>query len=258
MEEAEPEDVPENPVVAELSKGAIKPYESVLPKPVVQAFGHLIDMILIAHPIGSDLVARLTPGPSAEPRPAPTASQKGFQAFAAVSVLRKTLAHIRDLAPPEERAKFFWCPDGSFQVAAAFLNYFCTSDNASALGDREARFLGQDFTDAVVAALFLGLMRDLEDHPTLPRDWGDTGKELAAQMPVTRVLLRDALGLLSARERDFLSQYHACGWATDQMERQYHVTAPVVNNRCIQVMLHLGSALRGRLERGILSADKPS
>jgi DNA-directed RNA polymerase specialized sigma24 family protein len=258
MEEAEPENVALNPVATELREGALHPYERVLPPSVLLAFGNLLDMILEAHPIGSDILARLSPGLSAAPDVAESASAKGFRAFALVSVLKKTLTHIRDTAPHEERARFFWCPEGSFQVLAAFLGYFCASDSASALSDREARTFAQEFADAIVSALFLGLIRNIEDHPTLPLDWGDTGKELTAQAPVTRVLLRDALGRLSARERAFLSHYHACGWAADGMEKRLQMSAPSVHSRCIEVLLHLGAALRARLDRGVLSTEKPS
>ena len=255
MEEAEPENVSPNPVAAELRAGALQPYAQVLPPSVLQAFGNLLDMILEAHPIGSDILARLCPGLSTEPE---SASAKGFRAFAVVSVIKKTLTHIRDTAPHEERARFFWCPEGSFQVLAAFLGYFCARDSASALSDREARGFAQEFADAIVGALFLGLIREIEDHPTLPHDWGDTGKELTAQAPVTGVLLRDALGRLSARERSFLSHYHACGWTADGMVKRIQMSAPAVHRRCIEVLLHLGAALRARLERGALSTEKPS
>jgi hypothetical protein len=255
MEEAEPENVALNPVATELREGALHPYERVLPPSVLLAFGNLLDMILEAHPIGSDILARLGPGLSAEPE---SASAKGFRAFAIVSVIKKTLRHLRNTAPREERARFFWCPEGSFQVLDAFLGCFCMSDSASVLNEREARAFAQEFSDAIVGALFLGLIQDIEDHPMLPLDWGYTGKELAEQGPVTRVLLRDALGRLSARERAFLSHYHACGWTADGMEKRIQMSAPAVHHRCIKVMLRLGAALRVRLERGVLSTEKPS
>ena len=166
MEEAEQGHVSSNPIVAELREAALKPYERVLPQSVLVAFGNVLEMILEAHPIGSDLVTRLSPGLSDGPELTTEASSKGFQAFA---IIKKTLAHIRDTALEEERAQFFWCPEGSYGVLSAFLNHFCPSDSASVLSEHEARVLGHAFADAVVASLFLGLIRDMDDHPTLAR-----------------------------------------------------------------------------------------
>jgi hypothetical protein len=256
VDDAPPEDAPENPVLTRQVELAIGPYQGLLPEEVVEDFGRILRIVLTLHPLGKSLVARLTPGAPLPVEASPDRKNRGFAGYAAVHVLCKLLEHIAAKARENGDTRFL-CADGPRRVLQAFLSYLPDDESIWLVGDDAAKLLAAEFCATIVACLFLGTVRELEARPALATAWGDTGRALLPALPGALVVLKGALARVLNRDRAFLQSYLACDWDAARMSKRSGKPERVINGRCVDAMRELGLALRVELHAPLLPSPGP-
>jgi hypothetical protein len=241
-----------NPIVRELVATTTLPYRALLPEEVVDQLGKVLTMTLEDHPVAVGLVARLSPALRVDVPTHETARLRNFQGYALPRVQRALLAKVREIAASEGGAEFV-PPDLSMAALCAYVCYMQHDDRVWSEPEPVVRREAQVLADGIMAALFLGLMQELDKRPAVTQSWGDTGRALADASPRARALLARVLSKLPERIRTFLQVYRACGWELESMEKRLRLHGSKVNARCDEAVTRLGEVLRAEL-----SADAPS
>lgn len=246
------EDFQAHPIVDALVAATTLPYRALLPEEVVDGLGDVLSMTLDEHPLAVGLVARLSPAllvqvpTSEEPR------ARNFQGYALPRLQRALLGKVREVARREGRPDFV-PPDLSLAALCAYVGYLQHNEEVWTDPEHVVRQVAQLVGDAIMAALFVGLMQEIDKRPASLKEWGDTGRALADASPRARAVLTRALSKLPQRDQTFLEAYRACGWELDRMEKRLRLHGRKVNERCDEAVTRLGAALRAEL-----AADAPA
>jgi DNA-directed RNA polymerase specialized sigma24 family protein len=236
----------ENPVVREQVELAIKPYRHLLPEEVVDGMGKMLALMLATHPVGVGLVARLSPETRVDLPLTADARQRDFEGFAQVNVVRKLFARMREKAKQQGDTQFI-PPDTSMAALVAYLAYMRHDDLVWTAPEPEVRAAARLVTDGIMAALFVGLMQEVEARPDTTTAWGDAGRALADASPRAITVLARAMAKLPEQLQTLLLAYRACGWDADRLAKRQRIPARTVNARCDEAMARLGEALRAEL-----------
>jgi hypothetical protein len=243
------DDDPPLPIVIEQVERAVAPSAWLLPEVVRTSFGRVVAMVLESHPFGEGLVARLSPGLrvatislSSDPEVCNLAGYRiGAIWVALMDVIRKRAQ--------EKGMGEFFPPAGSMRALRAFTSYLQYDKVIWRAPEAVARKGMEILCDAVVAALFLGLMEELAVRPASAAAWGDTGLALLQVHPRAHAVLGAALSAMPPRLRSFLEIYQALEWDEARTAKRLHIHPGYVNQRCIDGMRALGTSLRAELSR---------
>jgi hypothetical protein len=240
------EALPVHPIVDELATNATHPYRHLLPEQVVEHLRGVVAFTLDMHPIAIGCVARLSPALSVEVDMPEDAYSRGFQGYMTPHVQRALMKKVREIAERDGRAEFI-VPDLSMAAVCAYVSYMSHNDRVWREPEPAVREVAQLFAGGIMAALFVGLVQELERKPSVTQKWGESGRAVADAVPRARATLSRAVRNVPPWVSGFLQAYQGCGWDPDRVAKRLHLRARKVNERCDEAMTRLGEALRAEL-----------
>jgi hypothetical protein len=208
--------------------------------------GKVLALMLETHPVGVGLVARMCPETRVDLPLTPDARRRDFEGFAKVNVVRKVFVRMREKAKEQGDPQFI-APDTSMAALVAYLSYMRHDDLVWTAPEPEVRAAARLVTDGIMAALFVGLMQEIEARPDATTAWGDTGRALSDASQRARTVLVRAMAKLPTQLQTFLLAYRACAWEVERLAKRQRIPGRTVNARRDEAIPRLGEALRAEL-----------
>jgi len=236
----------ENPIATAALDRAWTPYTPFLPADAIKELRQLTHDMLIYHPFGAALIARLSPSILVEANVSADKTERGFQGYAVTNILRALMVKVREVkcggADP-----LFLPPDQCFLCLQAFVGYAVAPETVWTTPYQDVQMFLHQFSDGMVAALIVGLMRELRSLPAPEKEWGDVGRVLREDKPGFASLFARAVAALPRSDQTFLDAYAGCRWDMAMLERRLRLRGREVVQRSSRLFQHLGGSLREQL-----------
>lgn len=208
--------VPPPPASALLIAEAQEPFRELLPEAVLEAMGQQIAWLVTQHPVGVDLMSRVSRSLVVELPRDESEEARTRRGYDAIDRLRATRAEAREAGRREAPGRFF-LPDASFRVVITLLASVSGRPLPPDVPRDLVEGLLREMCDALIVAQLLGLLHELDARPRALAEWGEVGAALGAALPRIRAAQRAALAKVPPEGRGMITLFASCDWNMDRI-----------------------------------------